>query len=308
MKGLVLMVGLVLVWLTDTAAQRRSDEMIRTLNAPPPDWLSLAEPIKVEPIEGGMQDLDQSRFRSPSGGVMHGTHHIEIPKLNLVVELDEDRRINSPGDASISPDETKLVVNCGTDVYLYEIREDGQLTNFPVQVPHVTYDEGPKWFISNWVWASNDVLLGFSDIEDEKGYEILETRFYAFHIGTSSLARLDLSRLRNGPHAPMFELVSVGKDLSELVISMEGEDYTTKTVRVKADLKSPHKLIQAQKTIKEPVPGTSSLLSLSLAGNQNRSPGSRPSSGNPFPWLWLLLILGVTLGVATYLYRSSHHR
>ncbi len=210
------------------------------------------------------------------------------------------RLLAFPKGIALSPDESRLVINCGApDAHLYEIEEDGQLIEIPVRVPYVTYDEGPKWFISRWFWASNDVLLGYSSIEDEKGYDVLENRLYAFNTRTSSLARLDLSAFDT---ENVLDVVSVGKDLSELVLYV-GEGNT---LRVKADLKLPHKLIQAQKTIKEPVPGTASVLSPSLAGNQVSASGSRPS-GNPFPWLWWLLILGVMLGVA-YLYRSSRHR
>ncbi len=63
MKGLVFMVALLAV-----AHGQRAESLTRILNAPPPEWLSLAEPIKVEPIEGGMKELDQSQFHSPSGG------------------------------------------------------------------------------------------------------------------------------------------------------------------------------------------------------------------------------------------------
>ncbi len=300
MKGLVFMVALLAV-----AHGQRAESLTRILNAPVPDWLSLAEPIKVESIEGGGKELDQSQFRSPSGGVMHGTHHIEIPKLDLVVELDEERSLShstinkstSRSYVSLSPDESKLVIN-GRNVHLYELREDGQVTEITAQVPSVTYDKGPKGFIWSWFWASDDVLLGYGSIEDEKGYDVLENRLYAFDTRTSSLARLDLSAFDT---KNVLDVVSVGKDLSELVLNVDGVN----NVRVKADLKSPHKLIPAssQETLGQTAtPGRSPIFSPSLAGRHT------PPVREPFPWLWLLAIVGVMLGVFSYLYRSSRPR
>ncbi len=310
MKAFTFIMGLGLAWIANAVAHGRSEEMIRTLNAPPPDWLTLAEPIKVEPAKEGVTGMiDHSRFRDPSGGIIL-YNGIQIPKLGIVLELDLDHGI-SPSllpykpAVSLSPDGTRLVVNDGTDAYLYEIGADGEVTEDPTQVPFVTYDKGPKGFISYWFWASNDVLLGYASPLDERGDYELENRLYAFHTGTRSLARLDLSTFDPDPNypdePPMFEVVSVGKDFSELALNVNGGN----TVRVKADLKAPHKLIPAssQETIGQPsTPGRSAIISPSLAV---RPP---PPVRQSFSWLWLLAIVGVLLGVFSYLYRSSRPR
>ncbi len=309
MKAFAFIVGLVSAWILNAGAHGRSEEMIRTLNAPPPDWLTLAEPIKVEPAKEGVTGIiDQSQFRDPSDGII--LHNgIQIPRLGIVLELDHDisPSMQYSPSVSLSPDETRLVANDGDDVYLYEIGADGQVTEDPTQVPSVTYDKGLKGFISYWLWASNDLLLGHTSITDEKEQSMLENRLYTFHTGTRSLARLDLSALDhlrepNYPNEPpMFDVVSVGKDLSELVLEVNGVN----TVRVKADLKSPHKLIPAssQETLGQTAtPGRSPIFSPSLAV---RPP---PPVRQSFPWLWLLAIVGVLLGVFSYLYRSSRPR
>ncbi len=133
--------------------------------------------------------------------------------------------------------------------------------------------------------------------DEEKGQILLENRLYAFHTGLSSLARLDtsaLDHLRDPTYPdepPMFDVVSVEKDLSELVLEVNG----VSTVRVKADLKSPHKLIPAssQESLGQTsTPGRSAIFSPSLAGRHT------PPVRQPFPWLWLLAIVAVMLGVS----------
>jgi len=180
---------------------------------------------------------------------------------------------------------------------MYEILGQGSYREIDCDFPEITFDSPVRGTIDGWRWASNDILLADSIIENPDTGEYESSRVYTYHWKERALSRLDLDSL-NLDNLEGIEILGVSQDANYIQIRTGEDTYT---------LHTPHLI---KKSI-DPVLGTSSLLSpslagnqnRSLAGNQNRSPGSRPSSGNPFPWVWALLILGVMLGVATYLYR-----
>ena len=234
---------IAIFWLglcLEVFAHGRSPEMIRELNAPVPDWMSVAEPVKVEPIED--QSLPASySFRPRSGGATNSRNRVQIPERGI--EFQVDYRINYTGNnaagrgVSLSPDGTKLIVNSGTKNHIYEIKSNGEHQEVSIRLPHVTYDEGLKGFITGWSWAGNDVLVGRAEITDETGHEIIEGRIYVFHMKEQALARLDLSAL-NLPDTAGIEIASIGDDLEHLRIRLGDRDFA-----VKADLKSPPRLL-----------------------------------------------------------------
>jgi hypothetical protein len=221
-------------------AERRSAEMIRELNAPVPDWLSLAEPIKVELIDDKTLP-DGYLFRPRSGGATNTRNRVRIAERKLEFEFDYEiswRGGNSEGyGVSISPDGKMLLVNSGTNPHLYEIRADSSLHEVFIKLPHVTYEEGLKGFITRWSWVGDDVMIGHSEIVDETGHEILENRIYVFYLKEQALARLDLNAL-NLKDSYGIEITSIGHDLKHIRMRLGGGEFT-----VKADLQSPPRLL-----------------------------------------------------------------
>lgn len=225
--------------LGNVYAHGRSEEMTELLNAPVPEWLSLAEPIKVVPI------LDESLpaallFRPRSGGATNSRNRVQIPERGI--EFQVDYSIDWTGNnaeglgVSLNPDGTKLLVNSGTNPHLYEITASGEHREVPIRLPDVTYDDGNKGFITKWSWAGNDALIGRSGITDERGHELLEVRFYLFHLKEQVLTRLDLSELKLPEDRAGMEIASISNDLEHLRIRL-GESVFS----VKVDLKSPPK-------------------------------------------------------------------
>jgi hypothetical protein len=244
---------LAVFWLSlgfNAFAHGRSEEMIRELNAPVPDWMFLAKPIKVEPIRDQFLPLPHS-FRPRSGGATNSRNRVQIPERGIEFHVDYsiDWTGNNAGGegVSLSPDGTKLIVNSGTTPHLYEISPNGEHREVPIRLPHVTYDEGPKGFITKWSWAGRDVLVGRSGITDERGHELIEARLYAFHLKEQALARLDLSALNLPEDTAGLEIAGIGEDIEHLRIRLGDRDFA-----VKADLKSPPKRLAAAKSLPNP--------------------------------------------------------
>src|SRR5690606_26156161 len=158
---------------------------IRELNAPVPEWMSVAEPVKVEPIED-QSLLASHSFRPRSGGATNSRNRVQIPERGIEFQLPHNidwKGTNEEGyGVSLNPDATKLLVNTGMTTRLYEITSNGEHREVPIRLPHVTYDEGLKGWILGWSWAGDDVLVGRGIILDEAGHETVERRLYVFHM------------------------------------------------------------------------------------------------------------------------------
>lgn len=68
----------------------RSQEMIETLNAPVPEWLSLGKPIRVEVIERGNQVANYGGFHDRSGGTKNTATRVQIPSRGIDIELSDN--------------------------------------------------------------------------------------------------------------------------------------------------------------------------------------------------------------------------
>lgn len=221
-------------------AHGRSQEMVEMLNAPVPEWMSLADPIKVVPVEDESLPAATS-FRLRSGGATNSRNRVQIPDRGI--EFQVDYSIDWTGNneeglgVSLNTDGTMLMVNSGTTPHLYEITSDGKHREIPIRLPDVTYDDGLKGFITSWSWVGNEAVLGIAEITDERGHELIETRLYLFHLKEQALARLDLSALKLTEEDANIEIVSIGEDLEHLRILAGDRELT-----LKANLKSPTKL------------------------------------------------------------------
>ncbi len=129
-----------------------------------------------------------------------------------------------------------LIINSGAESKLYEIQSNGQHRQIDLKLPHVTYDVGPKGYITGWSWADDATLLGEAEIDSEKG-EFIERRIYVFHMKESALSRLDVSAL-NLATTEGLTVTEIGTELGNLRLSIGDAAFT-----VSADLKSPPKLI-----------------------------------------------------------------
>lgn len=286
---------IAIFWLAlclEVFAHGRSKEMIEKLNAPVPDWMVLAEPIKVKPIED--QSLPGSySFRPRSGGATNSRNRVQIPERGI--EFQVDYQIDYTGNnaagrgVSLNPDGTKLIVCSGTTSHLYEITSNGDHREVPIRLPQVTYDEGLKGFITKWSWAGNDVLVGRVGITDETGHESIEGRLYVFHMKEQALARLDLSAL-NLSDTTGIEIIGIGDDLEHLRIRLGDRDFA-----VKADLKSPPKLLAKPDPAPAPAPAPGTqLIERPSALKKTLSSLSGISLS---PELWLVIVAVSVLGL-----------
>lgn len=223
-------------------AHGRSEQMNQELNAQTPDWLSIGIPIIVEP--NGTVPQDEASFRPRSGGATNSRNRVQIPARGIEIRVDYAIDYTGNNEAgtgsSLSPDGTQLIVNSGPSSHLYEILPNGESREVPIQLPHVTHDTGRKGYLRGWSWAGNQTLIGYAEIDDDDGHEVLECRIYVFHMKDRALSRLDLSAL-NLPTRAWVEVTKVGSDLNHLKIMVGNSEFT-----VKADLKSPPRIEKQQ--------------------------------------------------------------
>lgn len=262
-----------------------SEEMRRELSAPAPEWLALGASIKAEPAKE--KDDGQTSFRPISGGSQSTRDRVSIPSRGIEIKVDYP--VSWYRGSSLSPDGTKLIINSGTDTKLYEIEPDGQHRQIELQVPRVTYDAGPKGFITGWSWADNSTLLGEAEVDNEKG-EFIEKRIYVFHLKESTLSRLDVSAL-NLATTEGLTVTKVGSDLASLRLSIGGTEFT-----VSANISSPPQLIeqhdQGAAPAPKPPPGGVQLPPPNEASEATPAPPSGETSSTPWS---VIVILGVAV-------------
>jgi len=205
-----------------------SAEMRVMLEAPTPAWMSVGEPIKVE--AAGATPPGQISFRTPAGNSESTRTRVMLPSSGIEIKV--DYYVDWYFGSSLSPDGTKLIINGESKTRLLSILADGSYKPAELQVPYVTYDDGPKGFVYGWFWVGNDMLMANAEIDTERG-EFLEKRFYVFDVKHSMLRRLDFSALKLETTETL-EIKGVGEDLSHLQFSAGGKDIT-----VKADLHTP---------------------------------------------------------------------
>ena len=291
----------------EALAHGRSAEMIRMLNAPVPDWMSLAEPVKVEPIDEQSLPAAQS-FRPRSGGATNSRDRVQIPKLGI--EFQVNYSIDWTGNnaaglgVSLSPDGIKLIVNSGATPHLYEIAPNGEHRELGIRLPNVTFDDGPKGFIYRWSWASNEVLIGLGEITDERGHELLEVRFYLFYLKEQALARLDLSALKLSEDLAGLEIAGIGRDFEHLRIRLGDREFAAK-----ADLKSPPRLFR--KPDSAPKLNTQSIGQPPAPKKAQESQPTKSTSGeepsSSTPWSAIVVLIGAAIGLLWLLLKRKRH-
>ncbi len=279
----------------------RSQEMIDMLNAPPPEWLTIGKRIVVEPDSGGSGD--SITFRPLSGGAQNTRRRAIIPDRGIEISVDYPIDWSGIMEAgrgvSLSLDGTKLIINSGTESRLYEIGTDGSHHEVEIRFPFVTYDPGPKGFITGWSWAGDNAVIGKAEITDYQGHDVLEMRIYVFHLKERMLSRLDMSAL-GLPDAAHFEVLGIGSDLNHLKISVDGEEFT-----VKADLETPP---EPMNTARAGSSGPGSPERRPPASRRAHSAGEADSTGPApaqswMPWLVTALVAAAT-GMLWWLLRK----
>ncbi len=289
------------------ADQGHSEPYREYLNQPKPEWLNIGEPIKVAENAGFDASISFPEAGDDGLELRVTRYSISLPQKDIAIKFEHSISGWTEWDNArqkwLSPNGRTLIVD--TDSYtagglrVYEILGQGSYREIAFVYPELTFDSSDRGTLSGWRWASNDVLLAESAIENEDTGEHKSSRVYAYHWKEKILSRLDLDSLNLGDF-DYGEIVGVSQDADYIRIRIDGDTYT-----LKSDLNSTPKLLKkaAHKFIKEPVPGTSSaIISPSLAGKH------APPVRQPFPWLWLLAIVAVMLGVFSYLYTSSRHR
>jgi len=294
----LLLAVLCLSLAADALAHGRSAEMIRALNAPVPDWMFLAEPIKVEPMDGQALPVPPS-FRPRSGGAANSGNRIQIPDRGIEFQVDYPI-VYTGNDAeglgvSLSLDGTKLIVSSGTGPHLYEIAPNGSHREIPLRLPDVTYDDGPKGLITKWSWAGNDVMIGRSGITDERGHELLEVRFYLYHLKEQALARLDLTALKLPDDIAGLEITGIGHDLEHLQIRLGDREFA-----VKADLKSPPRLLAKPDRASRPETEAKLIGELhkpKMLNQKMQTPTANQEPTSSTPWTIIVVLIVSVIGL-----------
>ncbi len=280
----------VMVEAPSALAHGRSEQMNQELNATTPDWLSIGVPIKVEP--SGPVAQDGAAFRSRSGGATNSGNRVQIPARGIEIRVDYVIDYTGNNEAgtgsSLSPDGTRLIVNSVPSSHLNEILPNGESREVPIQLPHVTYDAGRKGYLRGWSWADNQTLVGYAEIDDDTGHEIVECRIYVYHMNARVLSRLDLSALHL-PARAWLEVTKVGSDLNHLKIIVGDSEFT-----VKADLKTSPKIEKKETD----VPKTTAPLATPKQ-SAPKAPEAKPATTSEEPastsWLvWFIVIAAVT--------------
>jgi hypothetical protein len=297
--SLVCVIALVsLITTLDLSSHGRSEQMYQELNAKTPDWLSIGVPIKVEPSNTSAQA--EAVFRTRSGGTTNSSNRVQIPTRGIEIRVDYAVDYTGNNEAgtgsSLSPDGTRLIVNSGPSSHLYEILPNGEAREIPLQVPHVTYDAGRKGYLRGWSWVDHQTLIGYAEIDDDAGHEILETRIYVYHIKESTLSRLDLSAL-NQPANALVEVTKIGRDSDHLLMNVGDGQFM-----VVADLRPPAKTVKPD----SPMPNETAL----PAAQNQRAPKtfeakvvstSSKSASLSTQWIVIIMLVVGVFGVLWFL-------
>jgi len=305
MKVVLLIIGLVGLLYSHGIGEDHID----LLNSPAPDWLTVTGPLVAKPIEDGIDTVQQNNFRRVLTNEVQNTRYsVTIPHLGVNFETDYPIFYSFNPDVgsgvSLSPDEKTLLTNSGRKVRFYDVSDKDDIVELDIEVPSVTYDEGEKGIILSWSWGSNDILVGDATIESPDGHDVTETRLYLYDIKDKVLTRLDLSNLKHDTNPEgryVYDLVSVNKNLNEIIVSVNGIKHL-----LSADLKSP--LINLLKS------GDSSNLeakSRSLGEATSESFGKYPSESSSssekvgrgyFKWV----IIGILLLVIVWVFGKDY--
>lgn len=278
----------------------RSEQMNQVLNAKTPNWLSLGIPIKVEPT--GSVPMDETAFRPRSGGATNSRNRVQIPARGIEIQVDYEINYTGNNEAgtgsSLSPDGTRLIVNAGHSNHLYEISATGEYLEVPIQLPSVTYDAGPKGFITGWSWIDNQTVFGHAEIDDDTGNETIECRIYVYHMKERVLSRLDLSAL-NLTTTDGLEITKVGRDSNHLEILVGNTKLT-----VKADLKSSPKIEKLETHVPKRTPARAvpNKSELKISEAKLAKTGEKPALVSRL--LWIMMIFPV-LGLLWFVFKKA---
>jgi hypothetical protein len=297
------------IWLVPSLelfAHGRSEEMAQMLNAPVPEWMSLAEPINVLPVNNASIE-DSFSFRPRSGGATNTRNRIQIPARGIEFEVGSvDYTGNKAAGygVSLNPDGTKLLVNNGMTVRLYEITASGEHKEQPIQLPNVTYDEGEKGFILGWSWAGDDVLVGRTSITDYGGHETIERRLYVFHLEERALARLDLRALKL-TDSDFIEIAGIGTDLKHLKLLVNEREFS-----VKADLEAPPVIIGQPTSRKETGSDSMNVPNVPPESGAPRGQDTTAQDSSPtssIPWV-LIIALSMVMVALLLIFQKRKRR
>ena len=278
--------ALVALIATHSLGHGWSEDMRLELNTPAPDWLVVGASIKVHGTE--QANPDKSVYRPLSGDSQTTRDRVTIPSRGIEIKVDYP--ISWYRGSSLNPDGNKLIVNSGTESKIYEILASGQHRQIELKLPRLTYDAGPKGFITGWSWADNNTLIGEAEIDNEKG-EFIEKRIYIFYAKESILSRLDINDL-GLPTTEGLTVTKVATDLTGLRLSLGDADFA-----VKADLNS------LPPPAKRELPGNGvsvSVPALHPATKQALKAKPLPPSEKSIsstPWRTLVLLIVTALGL-----------
>jgi hypothetical protein len=182
------------------------------------------------------------------------------------------------------------LVNAGPTSHLYEIQSNGTHREVPLQLPHVTYDNGIKGYLRGWSWADDQTLVACAEITDETGHEIIENRIYVFHMNEKTLSRLDLSALKL-TDTDGIEVIGIGNDLSQLKLSIGNT-----LVIANADLKSPP-MIEKKETDSPTAPlvAPKQLPPVQPESKPTSTQSEEPASSTP--WTIIVVFIVATTGL-----------
>jgi hypothetical protein len=270
-----------------------SEQMKQELTAQPPEWLSIGAAIKVDSADKIADD--QTGFRPVSGDSQSTRDRVTIPGRGIEIKVDYPIRWYR--GSSLSPDGTKLIINSGMQSKVYDILHDGSHRAIELRLPFVTYDAGPKGYITCWSWADNKTLVGEAEIDTEKG-EFIERRIYVFHVNESTLSRLDLNAL-NLQTTEGLTVSKVGLELDRLRISVGSNEFT-----VNADLKSSPKIEKPETHVPKRTPARSvhNKSELKISEAKPVKTGEKPELVSRL--LWIMMIFPV-LGLLWFVFKKA---
>jgi len=97
-----------------------------------------------------------------------------------------------PTNASRGIRQGRIVLRKNTEARIYEAKDEKLYNCSDIQLPLFNFGEKRRWYINDWQFLNDDVLLGISNEEDSERDIVKDVRLYTYEIGSKTLRRVAL--------------------------------------------------------------------------------------------------------------------
>jgi len=157
----------------------------KLLEQPTPEWLVVGPNrtsilLRSEPFD--------PRQHRPKGDVtLLSSGGIKVDGKSMTI-ADEFK----PTNASRGIRQGRIVLRKNTEARIYEAKDEKLYHCSDIQLPLFNFGEKRRWYINDWQFLNDDVLLGISNEEDSERDIVKDVRLYTYEIGSKTLRRVAL--------------------------------------------------------------------------------------------------------------------